>query len=86
MAIARALANEPQVLLADDPPGNLDTGTGEDVMALIETLWREHGLTIILVTHDPGIAARAPRIVRMRDGRLSDDERDRAEPSVASVR
>jgi putative ABC transport system ATP-binding protein len=68
VAIARALANEPRVLLADEPTGNLDTVTGEEVMESVERLWREHGLTVILVTHDRSIAERAPRVIQMRDG------------------
>jgi putative ABC transport system ATP-binding protein len=73
VAIARALANEPRVLLADEPTGNLDTTTGEELMVLLEELWRSSGLTIVLVTHDRTIAAAAPRMVRMRDGRVEGD-------------
>ena len=82
VAIARALSNEPRVLLADEPTGNLDTATGSEVIGLLETLWREHGLTVILVTHDGGIAARSGRVLRMRDGRLAGDEVDEAERSA----
>jgi len=70
VAIARALANQPRVLLADEPTGNLDTRTGEQLFDLIEGLWRSHGLTVILVTHDPRIASRAPRSLHMRDGMM----------------
>ncbi|HEY3240898.1 MAG TPA: ABC transporter ATP-binding protein, partial [Acidimicrobiia bacterium] len=70
VAIARALANQPRVLLADEPTGNLDTRTGEQLFDLIEGLWRSHGLTVILVTHDPRIASRAPRVLHMRDGMM----------------
>jgi putative ABC transport system ATP-binding protein len=73
VAIARALANEPRVLLADEPTGNLDTTTGEELMVLLEELWRSSGLTIVLVTHDRTIAAAAPRMVQMRDGRVEGD-------------
>jgi len=73
VAIARALANEPRVLLADEPTGNLDSATGEEFMRLLEELWRGSGLTIVLVTHDRSIAAAAPRMVRMRDGRVDGD-------------
>ena len=70
VAIARALANEPRVLLADEPTGNLDTRTGDEIIALLERLVVERNLTIVLITHDQAIAERAPRRVRMRDGRL----------------
>ena len=73
VAIARALANAPRVLLADEPTGNLDTHTGEEVLALVERLWREHGLTVVLVTHDQRVAARAERMVKLRDGIVSTD-------------
>jgi putative ABC transport system ATP-binding protein len=72
-ALARALVNEPELLLADEPTGNLDSRTGEEVLALLEGLVRE-GRTLVLVTHDPIIAKRADRIVELRDGRV---ERDR---------
>ena len=70
VAIARALVGEPQVLLADEPTGNLDTRTGEEVMALLERLNREQGVAVVLVTHDLEVAARARRQIRVRDGRL----------------
>jgi putative ABC transport system ATP-binding protein len=70
VAIARALVKRPGVLLADEPTGNLDEGTRDDIMALLERLWREHGLTLVMVTHDSGVARRAQRIGLMRDGRL----------------
>jgi putative ABC transport system ATP-binding protein len=78
VAIARALANQPRVLLADEPTGNLDTRTGEQLFDLIEGLWRSHGLTVILVTHDPRIASRAPRTLHMRDGMMLGPVRDAA--------
>jgi putative ABC transport system ATP-binding protein len=84
VAIARALSNEPQVVLADEPTGNLDTATGTEVIALLDTLWREAGLTLILVTHDSGIAERAPRVLRMRDGRLAGDELALGRPGTMS--
>jgi putative ABC transport system ATP-binding protein len=70
VAIARALANEPRVLLADEPTGNLDSETGAEIVELLRSLSDERGQTVVLVTHDPGIAAKAPRVVRMRDGRV----------------
>jgi putative ABC transport system ATP-binding protein len=71
VAIARALANEPRVLLADEPTGNLDSETGAEIVELLRSLSDERGQTVVLVTHDPGIAAKAPRVVRMRDGRIA---------------
>ena len=70
VAIARALANEPRVLLADEPTGNLDSTTGAEVVALLRHLCDEHGHTIVLITHDDGVAAVADRTIRMRDGRV----------------
>ena len=71
MAIARALVKEPKVLLADEPTGNLDEGTRDEIIALLENLWRERGLTLVLVTHDSGIARRAQRVAVMQHGKLS---------------
>jgi putative ABC transport system ATP-binding protein len=71
VAIARALVKEPKVLLADEPTGNLDEGTRDDIMGLLEGLWRDRGLTLIVVTHDSTIARRAQRIGIMRQGQLS---------------
>jgi putative ABC transport system ATP-binding protein len=71
VAIARALVKEPKVLLADEPTGNLDEDTREDIMALLEKLWREHGLTMVLVTHETVIARRALRLGVMSKGRLT---------------
>ncbi len=73
VAIARALINTPQLLLADEPTGNLDSVTGDEILTLLEKLHHESGLTIVLVTHDLSIARRARRILRMQDGRLLDD-------------
>jgi len=71
VGIARALVKEPKVLLADEPTGNLDIDTRDEIMSLLETLWRERGLTLVLITHDSAIAARAERVATMRDGFLS---------------
>jgi putative ABC transport system ATP-binding protein len=70
-AIARALVKEPTVLLADEPTGNLDQDTRDDIIALLEQLWRERGLTLVLVTHDTAIARRAQRVGIMSNGRLT---------------
>jgi putative ABC transport system ATP-binding protein len=71
VAIARALVKEPKVVLADEPTGNLDEGTRDDIMGLLEKLWRERGITLIVVTHDSTVARRAQRIGVMRKGRLT---------------
>jgi putative ABC transport system ATP-binding protein len=75
VAVARSLANRPQILLGDEPTGSLDTKTGGEVIDLLLELRREHGLTIVLVTHDPSVAARMERILELRDGRLTGDRR-----------
>jgi putative ABC transport system ATP-binding protein len=71
VAIARALVKEPKVVLADEPTGNLDEDTRDDIIALLERLWRERGLTLVLVTHDTSIARRAQRVGVMSKGRLT---------------
>jgi ABC-type lipoprotein export system ATPase subunit len=71
VAIARALANTPTVLLADEPTGNLDSKTGEDILQLMLSFRSKSGLTIVVVTHNPEIAAKADRNVRLRDGQVS---------------
>jgi putative ABC transport system ATP-binding protein len=70
VAIARALVKEPKVLLADEPTGNLDEDTRDEIIGLLEKLWRERGLTMVLVTHDSWVARRAQRIGVMKNGRL----------------
>ena len=72
VAIARALVNHPSIILADEPTGNLDSATGEEIMAAFAHIW-EQGNTVILVTHEADIAAHANRVVRMRDGRIESD-------------
>ncbi|AGA29175.1 ABC transporter ATP-binding protein [Singulisphaera acidiphila] len=71
-AIARALAGGPEVLLADEPTGNLDAATGQGVLELLRDLNRERGLTMIMVTHDPQIALQADRVVRLAEGRIEE--------------
>ncbi|MFM9454705.1 ABC transporter ATP-binding protein [Streptomyces europaeiscabiei] len=71
VAIARALVKRPKVLLADEPTGNLDEGTRDEIMALLEGLWRKQGLTFVLVTHDSSIARRAPRLATIKAGQLT---------------
>lgn len=73
VAIARALANRPAVLLADEPTGRLDSTTSARIMDLLEALRRDTGITLLVVTHDPGVAARADRTVHMLDGRVEED-------------
>jgi putative ABC transport system ATP-binding protein len=70
VAIARALVKEPKVLLADEPTGNLDEGTRDDLIGLLEKLWRDRDLTLIVVTHDSTVARQAQRVGIMRKGRL----------------
>lgn len=92
IAIARALANDPILLLADEPTGNLDSRTAAEVLELFATLHRDKGMTIVMVTHGVEVAQRAERIVRMRDGRIwtgndrgeAGDEREAAEKTVTS--
>ena len=83
MAIARSLVNDPAVILADEPTGNLDTRTSIEILALMQRLNRA-GLTIVLVTHEPDIATYAGRVLTFRDGRLMSDE-PRPEPSDAAA-
>jgi putative ABC transport system ATP-binding protein len=71
VAIARALVKEPTVLLADEPTGNLDEDTRDEIIGLLEKLWQESGLTLVLVTHDSSIARRAQRLGTMKNGKLT---------------
>jgi putative ABC transport system ATP-binding protein len=73
VAVARALVNSPRLLLADEPTGNLDSHTGTEIMELIRRAHREGHLTVLMVTHDPGIAAHAQEVILMRDGRIQQD-------------
>ncbi len=70
VAIARSLANNPRLILADEPTGNLDTKSGDEILALFESLWKK-GHTLIIVTHNPAIAEKTGRVIRVRDGRIN---------------
>mgnify|MGYP005839121803 CR=1 FL=1 len=74
VAIARALVTEPAIILADEPTGNLDTRSGEEIIHIFRQLNQERGITVVFVTHDPDIAAQTRRIVRIRDGLIESDE------------
>ena len=84
VAVARALVSDPALLLADEPTGNLDSHTSGAILALFDDL-RARGLTIVMITHDPIVAARADRTVRIRDGRLSEAAAVAMRPGVAST-
>ncbi|HEY6878460.1 MAG TPA: ATP-binding cassette domain-containing protein, partial [Polyangiales bacterium] len=81
VALARAIVLDPELVLADEPTGNLDSATSEAIHELIFRLNRQHGTTFLIVTHSPDLAARMPRVVHMRDGQIECDER-RERPRV----
>jgi putative ABC transport system ATP-binding protein len=83
VAIARAIVTEPPLLLADEPTGNLDTRTSTEIVGVLQALVFEQGITLIVVTHEPDIAACATRIITVRDGRI---EQDKANPDFVDVR
>jgi ABC-type lipoprotein export system ATPase subunit len=85
VAIARSLINRPQVLLADEPTGNLDSRTSEETLQMFQDLNRSDGITIILVTHDPGVARHAQRIIRIHDGLIVDGPVPPAELTQAGL-
>ena len=72
VAIARALAMTPDIVLADEPTGNLDSTSGSDIMSIFTDLWKQ-GCTLVIITHDPALARRASRVVEIRDGRITSD-------------
>lgn len=82
IAVARALANAPSIILADEPTGNLDSRNGEAVTEILESLWKE-GTTIVVVTHDQEMARRSPRVVSMSDGQIVGDRRAAGRPIPA---
>jgi len=84
VAIARALVKEPKVLLADEPTGNLDEDTTDEIIALLEAMWQERGLTMVVVTHDSTVARRAQRIGVMKNGRLTFKQAARAQAAPSS--
>ncbi|MDR3492414.1 MAG: ABC transporter permease [Gammaproteobacteria bacterium] len=85
VAIARALINSPAILLADEPTGNLDSKTAEDIVATIQSINRQHGVTIVMVTHEPDIAAFADRVITMRDGAIISDQRQVAQVATHTL-
>ena len=87
VTIARALVNDPAIVWADEPTGALDSATADEIMGLIRDLNGRRGLTVVIVTHDPGVGARTDRIVRMRDGLIvgETDPADAVEPSPVAV-
>ena len=85
VAIARALVNNPQLLFADEPTGNLDSRTSEEVLRMFQQLNAQEGITIILVTHDAGVAGHAQRAIRIRDGLIEDGAFDAAHEETAAA-
>ena len=85
IAIARALINTPALLLADEPTGNLDSATAAGILDLLARLRAEHHMTILLASHDPQVAARAERMIRLRDGAVSDDIQPTADRPVEDI-
>jgi putative ABC transport system ATP-binding protein len=83
VAIARALVKQPKVLLADEPTGNLDESTRDEIVALLERLWREMSLTMVLVTHDSTVARRAQRLAIIQNGKLSIRQDTRPAPEAS---
>ncbi len=78
VAIARALINDPAIIMADEPTGNLDSKSGKEIMELILSLNQTHKTTIIIVTHDPGVAEQTQRIIRLKDGKVAEEMEETA--------
>lgn len=85
VAIARAFANEPRILFADEPTGNLDGTTGAKIVALLDQLNRESGATVVIVTHDLGLAEHAQRVIRLRDGIVVEDRAGAGAPIASGT-
>jgi ABC-type lipoprotein export system ATPase subunit len=79
VSIARALANQPALILLDEPTGDLDSVTGQEIMALLQDLNRREKVTLLIATHDPSIAQASGRIIRLRDGRIEADSKSSCE-------
>jgi len=75
IAIARALVNNPSIILADEPTGNLDSVTGKEIINIFEELWSQ-GNTVVMITHDPEISRRTKRIIKLKDGMIENDEKN----------
>ena len=86
VAIARALVKEPKVLLADEPTGNLDEDTRDEIISLLEKLWQDNGLTMVMVTHDSSVARRAQRLGTMRNGQLTVKQSNRQQADKQTVK
>jgi len=84
VAIARALVTDPAIILADEPTGNLDSRSGAEIIGIFHDLHTQHGMTIVMVTHDADIAAQADRTIHIRDGAVSDDLQNGQRPQAAA--
>jgi putative ABC transport system ATP-binding protein len=84
VAIARALVNDPRIIFADEPTGNLDSASGQEVMNIFKKLHSE-GRTLVVVSHDPDVASQADRIIEMKDGRISSDRPTHARMAEAEI-
>jgi putative ABC transport system ATP-binding protein len=86
VAIARALVNQPSILLADEPTGNLDSKTSEEVMGIFQRLNQDFGITIIMITHEPDIASFAKRKILFKDGSVVSDQKNPSSPDSVKER